>query len=176
MIYRFLTFGISWGAPPPMKIWPLIIYFEDLNNRPPPLNVVAPQGGGRGVDFCLIPKPLWKGAICKLHTNGDHHSTLLDEIWLLVPSTASFIQLLSKVHNDLKTKWNRSNHKLQTKEDHHPTHLDEIWSMVLFTASFMHFSNKVYSKFRQSLYQVKTKFTLSLNKVYIKFRQCLHQV
>ena len=90
----------------------------------------------------------------KLQTNGEHHSTQLDEIWNMVISTASFMHFLSNVYNLQKTLWNRSNRKLQTKEDHHSTHLDEIWIMVLSTASFMHFSNKVYTKFKQRLYQV----------------------
>ena len=45
-------------------------------------------------------KPLWNRATCKLQTNEDHHSALLDEIWLMVRPTATFMHFFSKVYKD----------------------------------------------------------------------------
>ena len=79
-------------------------------------------------------KTLWNRATCKLETNEDHHSTLFDEICLMVPSTASFMHSLDTVYKVQNTSWNRSNRELQTNEDHHSKLLDEIWLMVPSTA------------------------------------------
>ena len=46
------------------------------------------------------PKNVMKHPNRKLQTNEDHHSALLDEIWLKVPSTASFLHFLHKVCKD----------------------------------------------------------------------------
>ena len=64
-----------------------------------------------------IPKSLWNRVVCELQTSWDHHSTQLDEIWLMVLSAASFMPFLSNVYNVRKSFWNISNRKLQTKED-----------------------------------------------------------
>ena len=92
-----------------------------------------------------IQKTSWNRTNHMLQTNGDHHSTQLDEISNMVLSTVSFMYFLNCFFQNQNKSWNRSNRKLQTKEDHHSTQLDEIWLMVLSTASFMHFLSKVYN-------------------------------
>ena len=78
------------------------------------------------------------GSNRKLQTNEDHLSAQLDEIWMMVLSTASLMNFLNIFFQNQKTLWNRSNRKLQTNEDHLSAQLDEIWMMVLSTASLMY--------------------------------------
>ena len=108
-----------------------------------------------------LQQTLWNKSNHKLQTNGDHHWTQLDEIWLMVLSTALLKRFSNNVRNIQKTSWNWSNHKLQTKEDDRSTQLDEIRLMVLSTASLMHFSNKVYNvektSWNRSNHKLQTK-------------------
>ena len=76
-------------------------------------------------------------ATCKLQTNEDRHLTQLDEIWIMVLSTASFMHFPNIVFQNQETWRNKSNRKLQINGDHHSAQLDEICLMVLSTGSFL---------------------------------------
>ena len=79
------------------------------------------------------------GSNRKLQTNEDHLSAQLDEIWMMVLSTASLMYVLSICFQNQKTLWNRSNRKLQTWELVVSTRNVTPWIMVQLKTWFKAF-------------------------------------